>query len=246
MTDLIILHSVVFAAFFLKGLAGFGNTLIVNGGLAFIRENRFITPVDTLLGFPVNIFMVFREWKYIRFSIALPLLAAVAAGIVPGIFLLDTVNDRILKSILAVVLLGISINFFRGKKEKSCKNKHIKTVIILTGFVSGILTGLYGIGVLVPAVLNRMRLDKRDFRGSICFLFTAESLLRITGYILKGIINKEIFLSFLFLVPSASAGVILSRFADKKIDDNMIRKIVIIVLIVSAVLLLIKNRFGII
>ena len=165
MTDLIILHSVVFAAFFLKGLAGFGNTLIVNGGLAFIRENRFITPVDTLLGFPVNIFMVFREWKYIRFSIALPLLAAVAAGIVPGIFLLDTVNDRILKSILAVVLLGISIDFFRGKKEKSCKNKHIKTVIILTGFVSGILTGLYGIGVLVPAVLNRMRLDKRDFRG---------------------------------------------------------------------------------
>ncbi len=73
MNDFFNIHSVVFAAFFLKGIAGFGNTLIVNGGLAFIRENRFITPIDTLLGLPVNIFMVVREWKYINFSIVIPL-----------------------------------------------------------------------------------------------------------------------------------------------------------------------------
>ena len=83
MTDLIILNSVVFTAFFLKGMAGFGNTLILNGGLAFIRENRFITPIDTLLGLPVNIFMLIREWKYIKFSITIPLLISVGAGIVP-------------------------------------------------------------------------------------------------------------------------------------------------------------------
>ena len=124
MTERIILHSVVFAAFFLKGIAGFGNTLIVNGGLAFIRENRFITPIDTLLGFPVNIFMVVREWKYIRFSIAVPLLISVGAGIIPGIYLLDSVNDRILKSILALVLLIISFDFFRagGRKRRGRRN----------------------------------------------------------------------------------------------------------------------------
>ncbi len=244
MIELLILHSVIFSAFFLKGIAGFGNTLIVNGGLAFIRENRFITPIDTLLGLPVNIFMVIREWRYIRFSIVLPLLISVGSGIFPGIFLLDSVNDRILKSVLALVLLAISIDFFKtGKKEKK-EIKHVRLVIVITGFLSGILTGLYGIGVLVPAVLSRMGLNRRDFRGSICFLFTAESIIRITGYYLSGIINRNIIMNFLVLIPAAASGVILSRFIDRNIDENMIRRIVIIVLILSAVMLLVKNRFG--
>lgn len=248
MTDSIILNTVIFAAFFLKGVAGFGNTLILNGGLAFIRENRFITPIDTLLGLPVNIFILFREWRYIRFNIALPMLISVAAGIVPGILLLDSVNDRILKSILGVVLLMISIDFFLGRKKvrkAESSNKSVnQALIISTGFISGILMGLFGIGVLIPAVLNRMGLDKRNFRGSLCFVFTAESIIRVTGYTMKGIINMDIFYNFLFLVPAAFAGVILSRIVDRKINDNMIRKIVIIVLIISAVLLIIKNRFG--
>jgi uncharacterized membrane protein YfcA len=244
-TDLIILNTVVFTAFFLKGIAGFGNTLILNGGLAFIRENRFITPIDTLLGLPVNIFMLFREWRYIRFSIALPMLMSAAAGIIPGILLLDSVNDRILKSILGVVLLIISIDFFLGRKRiRKGESRTNTALIISTGFISGILMGLFGIGVLIPAVLNRMGLDKRTFRGSLCFVFTAESIIRITGYTMRGIINMDIFLNFLFLIPAAFAGVILSRIADRKINDNMIRKIVIIVLIISAVLLIIKNRFG--
>ena len=244
MNDFIILHSVVFAAFFLKGIAGFGNTLIVNGGLAFIRENRFITPIDTLLGLPVNIFMLVREWKYINFSIVIPLFLSVSAGIIPGIYLLDTVNDRILKSILAIVLLFISIDFFRTSKSVRNEFRYLKILIISTGFVSGILTGLYGIGVLVPAVLSKSGLNKRAFRGSLCFIFTAESILRITGYIYKGIINPDIFYNFLYLLPTAASAVLLSRIADRRVDDNMIRKIVVVVLIISAMMLLIKNRFG--
>ncbi len=117
----------------------------------------------------------------------------------------------------------------------------MKLLIISSGFVSGILTGLYGIGVLVPAVLSKSGLNKRDFRGSLCFIFTAESILRITGYLYKGIINLEIFYNFLYLLPTAASAVLLSRIADRRVDDNMIRKIVVIVLIISAMLLLIKT-----
>ena len=243
MVEHIIINLTVFSAFFLKGIAGFGNTLVMNGSLSFIRQNRFITPLDTLLGLPVNIFLVIREWKYIRFSLALPLLVSVGGGIVPGILLLDSVNDRILKSILAVVLIAVGLDFFREKK-KYRETEYTKLIVLGTGFVSGILTGLYGIGVLVPAALSRIGLDRRDFRGSICFVFTAESIMRITGYILKGIINKEIFFDFIFLIPAAASGVILSRFADRRADDNFIRRIVFSVLMLSAVILLIRNRFS--
>ena len=158
--------------------------------------------------------------------------------------MLDSVNDRVLKSILAIVLLLISFDFFRSGSRRVKEIRHLKLLVVSTGFISGILTGLYGIGVLVPAVLSRMGLNKRNFRGSICFVFTAESIMRITGYICRGIIDFEIFMNFISLIPAAAAGVIVSRIADRNADDNMIRKVVIIVLIFSALMLLVKNRFG--
>ncbi len=246
MGENLIIYTVVFLAFFLKGVAGFGNTLILNGTLSFFRENRFITPMDLLLGFPVNIYLVIREWKYIQFRIVLPLLVSILAGSIPGILLLGSVNDRILKSILALVLIMISIDFFFKKGQKDLSEKEMKYLIPFTGFVSGILMGLYGIGVLIPAVLSRTGLERRNFRGTVCFIFSIESMIRIAAYVYTGIISREILILFISLLPFAAAGVLAGRIADKQIDDNLLRKIIVAVLFVSAVFLLFKNRFGII
>ena len=245
MGENLIIYTVVFLAFFLKGVAGFGNTLILNGTLSFFRENRFITPMDLLLGFPVNIYLVIREWKYIQFRIVLPLLVSILAGSIPGILLLGSVNDRILKSILALVLIMISIDFFFKKWQKDLSEKEMKYLIPFTGFVSGILMGLYGIGVLIPAVLSRTGLERRNFRGTVCFIFSIESMIRIAVYVYTGIISREMLILFISLLPFAAAGVLAGRIADKRIDDNLLRKIIVAVLFVSAVFLLFKNRFGI-
>ncbi len=42
------------AAFFIKGLCGFANTLVFNSILAFGNNNINVSPVEVLLGYPTN------------------------------------------------------------------------------------------------------------------------------------------------------------------------------------------------
>lgn len=52
-----------FLAYFVKGLAGFANTLVFSSIVSFQAPNRITAPVDLLLGFPANIYMTWRERK---------------------------------------------------------------------------------------------------------------------------------------------------------------------------------------
>ena len=46
-----------FAAMFVKGLSGFGNTLVFTPLMNFSYDSKLISPVDLLIGFPANAFM---------------------------------------------------------------------------------------------------------------------------------------------------------------------------------------------
>lgn len=68
------------AAFFVKGLCGFANTLVFTSILSFGVSNANISPVELLLGFPTNVILAWKERKSIRWGICLPLGYLSAAG----------------------------------------------------------------------------------------------------------------------------------------------------------------------
>ena len=49
-----------FIAYFIKGLCGFANTLVLTTILSFGASNADISPVDLLLGYPMNLILT---WK---------------------------------------------------------------------------------------------------------------------------------------------------------------------------------------
>ena len=61
------------AAFFVKGLCGFANTLVFTSILSFGVSNASISPVELLLGYPTNFILAWKERKSIRWKICLPL-----------------------------------------------------------------------------------------------------------------------------------------------------------------------------
>ena len=76
------------AAFFIKGLCGFANTLVFTTILSFSPAiNRNISPVELLLGYPTNLILAWRERRAIRWRVCLPLAGLVMAGSVPGALL---------------------------------------------------------------------------------------------------------------------------------------------------------------
>lgn len=230
-------------AYFVKGITGFGNTLVMGSLFSFAVSNKLTTPIDLILGLPTNIYIVLRERKNISLKIVVPLSIMLLCGIIPGIFLLKLGDDWLLKSIFGVVVIGMALEMLTRKSVKSENRKNNPIFLTIIGISSGILAGLYGIGALLVAYISRTTDNKNQFRANICCVFLVDNVFRFFLYLFTGILNKEVFFLSLFLSPAVFLGMLIGIKVDSNMNENTVKKSIIALLIISGVVLVIKSLF---
>lgn len=227
-------------AFFVKGLCGFANTLVFTTMLSFQGNNISISPVDLLLGYPSNLILTFRERRRIQWSVCLPLTALVLAGSVPGILMLKNADSRLIKLLFGAVVVIIGIQMLledlRGGSKKPSRG-----TLALIGLLSGVLCGLYGVGVLLGAYIGRMTEDSHAFKANICFVFAAENTLRIVLYLCLGVITPDVVHRALMLVPFMLTGLFAGMACARKLNEKPAKRIVLLMLVVSGLALVGSN-----
>lgn len=239
MTDNYMIAAIVIA-YIVKGLCGFANTLVFTSILSFQRNNINISPVEVLAGYPSNVIIAWKERKNLSYKIWLPLSALVIVGCLPGILFLKAGNAQLLKVIfgLAVVLIGLEMLLRERQKEKK---KSSPVVLAVIGMISGLLSGLFGIGALLAAYVGRTTQDSSSFRGNLCIVFVIENTFRIIVYALTGIITLSTVKNALYLIPFMLLGLLLGMGLSKIIDEKIMKKIIVVMLIISGISLIISN-----
>ena len=229
-------------AFFIKGLCGFANTLIFNGILSYTTNNINISPLEVVLGYPSNIILVWKERKSLNWKIWLPLTVLVVAGSIPGIFLLKHTDAGLLKVIfgIAVIIIGIEM-LFREMKSSNGKSGGSKIILVLIGIISGLLCGLYGVGALLAAYVSRVSENSHEFKANICVVFVVENTIRIILYAATGILTLAVLKQVVILIPFMLAAVFLGMKSSSVLNEKVIKKIVIVLLILSGIVLIINN-----
>lgn len=227
-------------AYITKAITGFGNTLVMGSLFSFVVSNKLTTPVDLVFSIPTNLYMVWRERKSISLKVVIPLSLMLLAGIVPGVFLLKVGSDWILKSVLGVVIVGIAIEMWTRSPSKSGTTKGNPVFLVVIGVVSGVLSGLYGIGALLVAYISRTTENKNQFRGNICCVFLVENIFRFFLYLYTGILNKDILHLTLILSPAVILGMIIGIKVDSNMKEDTVKKTVIALLAVSGSILFLK------
>lgn len=228
-------------AYFIKAITGFGNTLVMGSLFSFMVPNRLTTPVDLIFSIPTNIYIVLRERKNISLKVVIPLSLMLLAGIIPGTFLLKVGNERILKAILGMVVVGMALEMLTRKPAQNSSKKNNPIFLTVIGIASGILAGLYGIGALLVAYISRTSDNKGQFRGNICCVFLVDNVFRFFLYLFTGILNKEIFFLTLLLSPAVFMGMIIGVKVDSGMKEETVKKVVITLLIISGTILLVKS-----
>ena len=227
-------------AFFVKGLCGFANTLVFTTILSFGNSNVNISPVELILGYPTNIILAWKERKSIKWSVCLPLALLVIIGSIPGVLFLKNADTSIIKMIFGVVIILIGLEMLL-REFQAKKIKQSKVVLGIIGVLSGLLCGLYGVGALLGAYVNRVTDNSSSFKANICVVFLIENTFRIILYGLWGIITWDIVKQAIVLIPFMLIGLVLGIFSGKFLDEKVIKKIVIVMLIVSGVALILNN-----
>lgn len=116
----------VVAAYFIKGLCGFANTLIFTTILSFGTANADISPIDLLVGYPSNLILTWKNRKRLDPKIYLPLIGLVLLGSIPGSFLLKNVDAGAIKLLFGVVVIVLGAEMvlreYSHKKGKILQN----------------------------------------------------------------------------------------------------------------------------
>ena len=108
-----------------------------------------------------------------------------------------------------------------------------------TGFVSGILNGMFGSGGGIAAVplLERLGVEpKKSHATSVVIIFFL-SIAAAIGYYAGGGLNFEMAFSY---IPSGLAGAAIGAVVLKKIDNSLMRRIFGIIMLISAVRMMTK------
>lgn len=227
-------------AFLIKGLCGFANTLVFTSILSFGNNNINISPVELILGYPTNIILAWKERKSIRWEICIPLAILVIIGSIPGVLFLKNADTSSIKVVFGVIIIAIGFEMLL-REFQTKKMKQSKIVLAIIGILSGLLCGLYGIGALLGAYVNRVTSDSSSFKANICIVFLIENTFRIFLYGLWGIITFDIIKQAFILFPIMLLGLFLGMLSGKFLDETLIKKLVILLLIISGIALIITN-----
>lgn len=224
-------------AYFVKGLCGFANTLVFSTILSFSTNNVNISPVELVLGLPSNIMISYKERKSVQWKVCLPLAGLVLLGDIPGILLLKNTNTQVIKGIFGFVIIAIGVEMLL--REYMRKTKKSQLLLITVGILSGILCGLYGIGALLAAYMGRVTDNSSSFKGNLCIVFLIDNLFRLVMYGVTGIITLATLKQSVILFPFMALGLFLGMKGSSFLDEKKIKKLVIIMLILSGVSLIV-------
>lgn len=228
-----------FIAYGIKGITGFGNTLVMNALFSLSIDNRLTSPADLVISLPTNLWMAWRERRHLKMRVALPLSLMLLAGILPGVFLLKVGSAALLKCVLGVVIIGMGLEMLT--RQRAQKKKAPRGVLFVIGLVSGVLAGMYGIGALLAAYVSRTTEEPAAFRANLCFVFAVDNVARMALYLASSILSWQALGFALFLAPAAALGLGLSFRFGKRIPVRAVTLVTIGMLLVSGAALVIQN-----
>ena len=227
-------------SYFIKGLCGFANTLIFTSILSFGAANANISPIDLLLGCPANLILTWKNRKSLDPKVYLPLAALVLAGSIPGAFLLKNVDARAIKLVFGVVVTALGAEMLSREYSRK-KVKSSRLVLVIIGVAAGVLCGLFGVGALLAAYVNRVTEDGSAFKANISAVFIADNIFRLILYSALGLLTMDTVRFALLLIPFALLGLAVGIKCSDHMDEKLVKKMTSILLILSGISLVLKN-----
>ncbi len=230
----IYLFLITVLSYFIKGLTGFGNTVIMAPLYAFHVSPTITSPIDLLFSVPTNLIITWKEKKHIDLRLVLPLGGLIILGNIPGMLFLKYMRVEGLKLVLGVVVAGIGLYRILSQNKTYRFNRWVLVVI---GVLSGVLAGMYGIALPIVLYITQSVGNKNAFRANLCLVFLIDNFSRLVLYGTGGLLNAYAIRLALTLSPAVFLGLFLGINMSSKLKEKTANQVVHVILILSGLVL---------
>lgn len=227
-------------AFIISTISGGGGALLLVPALNWLIGTGQTAPVlnlGTFIGRPSRL-VIF--WKHIHWKICWYYVPSALVGALIAAWLFREFNVEWLQLLVGIFLVSTVFQYRFGKKKESFKMH--SWYFIPLGFLVSVLGTIIGaLGpVLNPFYLNS-GLDKEDLIATKTANSFFMGIAQISSYSFFGLLDKELWVYGIFLGLGATAGNIIGKKFLAKMKSLTFRKLLIILMVISGLILIYKQ-----
>jgi uncharacterized membrane protein YfcA len=231
--------AVIFLATLIRSALGFGEALVTVPLLAVLMPVEEAAPLAVLISITVAGIVLVQDWHMVHMGCTRRLVVSTLFGIPLGVLLLTTVPERVVKALLAVVIIGFSSYRLMGRGRLELEDDRLAW---LFGFSAGVLGGAYGMNGPPLVVYGSLRgWSPGEFRATLQGYFLPASLVGMVGYWLAGLWVPTVTRSYLLSLPVVFAAIVLGRVLNRRLNDRPFQFSVHVGLVVIGTVLLIQS-----
>ena len=235
---------VVFVATMIRSTFGFGEALIAVPLLALILPVGIVAPLAVLLSITVAGVVVVQDWRRIHVRSAGWLLGSTLAGIPLGVALLASSHHRLVKAVLAMVIVVFAGYFLTGKRPPELRDDS-RRWLMGCGFLAGVLGGAFGMNGPPLVMYGAMRRwSPQHFRATLQGYFMPASVVAMAGYWLSGLWVPAVTHYYLLSLPVVVPTIFLGRAVNHRLRGDAFLKYVYGGLVCVGTVLLIQALRG--
>lgn len=242
LTQIAFAAMVVFTAFVVRGMSGFGVGLIATPLLAFMLPMHVIVPASGLLIFVLFVYLTVRDRHSVIWRELKLLAAPTLIGVVAGLFLFSSLDNSRLLALLGGFLIAYAVYILVvhlfGLPELKCSERWAAPVGFAGAFIDTLFGG--GGGTLVVIYMHARGIGKMQFRATVAVLWFIEMIARISGYTLAGYYTASTLLLVAVLLPMVWAGTWIGEHISNRISQETFSRILAVMLMLSGISLLLK------
>jgi hypothetical protein len=231
--------AILLAAYFIRGITGFGSGLISVPLLALFLPLKFVVPLILLLDFTASVVIGGFNFKRVQWGEVGALIPFGIVGVVLGTSLLVRLPPEPMLIALAgfvFVFAMRSVFNIRGEKPIS---RGWAVPASLTGGTVGALFGTGGPPYVI--YLTHRIHDKSDLRATFSALFFTEGMTRIASFLIAGLLmTAQVWATYFAALPLILGALYLGGRVHVGLSPVQMTRLVGVLLLVSSLSLLFK------
>ncbi len=226
------------AAYFVRGIAGFGSGLIAIPLLAMMLPVTLVVPVIGLLDYLASASHGSSQRHAIAWRDIVPLLPFTLCGVLIALYLFKTVDALLLRKILGGFVAGYGLYslLYAGPTHRGSR-----WWAIPAGGFGGLIGTLFGTGGPFYVIYLKLRgLDVTAFRATVAAIFFIDGGARITGYFISGIYTAQTLRGFALAVPIMLLALYAGGRVHTSIAPRTFQRAIGLLLVGSGLMLLLR------
>ncbi len=229
---------VVSAAYFVRGIAGFGSGLIAIPLLAQVLPLAVVVPAIGLLDYLGSLTHGTQHRSAIRWRELLPLLPFTLLGVVIALFLFKRVDGDALRRALGVFVVAYALYTLLMRQSPDTGSR---LWAVPGGGLGGLVGTLFGTGGPFYVIYLGLRgLGKAEFRATIAMIFLIDGAARIVGYLGAGFYGGDVLLLAGLSLPLMAVGMVAGGHVHTGITQAQFQKGIGVLLLGSGLALALR------